>query len=61
MGLILRLVLLVVTLGAAGSVLAWLMAEMFATAREILVPFVILSAAILAGALGYLVSTFRRR
>lgn len=60
MGLIIRLVLLSVTLAVAGGFCAWAFAEMFTTAQEILLPFLILSAAILATAIGYLVSSFRR-
>jgi hypothetical protein len=61
MGLIIRLAVLLGSLIAAGGFFAWALAEMFATAREILLPFMILSTAILAAALGYLVSALRQR
>lgn len=61
MTLLVRLVLLLLGLGLAGGFFAYGFAELFTTAREIMIPFVLVSAAILAAALGYLVSTFRRR
>ena len=61
MGFLIRLVLVLGSLAAAGGFLAWSLAEMFETAREILAPFVVVSAAILIAALGYLVSSLRGR
>lgn len=61
MGLFIRLVLLLGTFVAAGGFFAWAMADLFRTAHQILLPFLILSTAILATAIGYLVSSFRRR
>lgn len=61
MGLIIRLVLLLGSLALMGTILGNSLARMFATAQEILVPFVLLSGAILVLALAWLLSTFRRR
>lgn len=61
MGLLVRLVLLLLSLGVVGGFFAFGLAEMFTTAKEIMIPFVMLSAGILAAALGYLLSSFRRR
>lgn len=61
MGFMVRLLLLLLSLGLVGGFFAFGLAEVFATAREILVPFVLASSAILAASLGYLVSAFRRR
>ena len=59
-GLIIRLILLAAVLLGGGTTFAWVLAHLFQTLETVLLPFVLIAAAILLGAVGYLISCLLR-